>query len=142
MRKKKHSKERWNNERNLILWVLTPFIFFGFFWISFILWIIWLIIWFFRVFVKIIEIKWWDDGSHNKHKLVIYILFITISLWFIFLIYPFKSAINDKFKEISNWMASYINVGFNKNNKIDITQNEMWILQKILDKTFLSSWQI
>ena len=142
MRKKrkhmKHQEER--EDRSPIIGLFTWIITLWFFWVSTILWIIWIVICLFA-WIHILNDHLWCYKKNKCISALTYTIGLFITIWWIYLIIVNRESINQRFKEISEWFASYVSVWQNKKGWLELQPNEQWILIKTLNNMFQNTWQ-
>ena len=136
---KNHQDER--EDRSPIIWLFTWVIVLWFFWVSTILWVIWITICIF-VWIHILNNRLWRYKKKKYVSIITYIIGISITILWIYMIIENRKPLNQKFKEISDWFASYVSIWQNKRGWLELQPNEQWILIKLLNNMFSTKWQV
>ncbi len=138
-RYKNHQDKR--EDRSPIIGLFTWIIVLWFFWVSTILLVLWITICIFA-WIHILNDRLWWYRKKKYISVLTYMIGIFITVWWIYLIIENRESINQKFKEISDWFASYISIWQNKKGSLELQPNEQWILLKTLNNMFQSTWQV
>lgn len=137
-RYRNHKSDR--TDRSPILALFTWVLFLCFYWVATILWVVWITIFLFA-WIHILNKYFWRYEKKKFISVISYILWIGIVVWWVYLLITNVKPIHEKYKEISDWTATFTSLWQNKKGWLELQPNKQWILLKLLNNIFQNIWQ-